>query len=74
MQTAAKLMGAMNETEEEEDIELDIKSIEGTAKKENNLLAELHVAKELSYDARPIASRDDVPRALAMDYLLRADE
>ena len=33
MQTAAKLMGAMNETEEEEDIELDIKSPEGAAKK-----------------------------------------
>lgn len=33
MQTAAKLMGAMNETEEEEDVELDYKSPEEPAKK-----------------------------------------
>ena len=33
MQTAAKLMGAMNETEEEEGMEMDIKSPEGAAKK-----------------------------------------
>lgn len=37
MATAAKLMGAMNETdEEEEEVSLDIKSPEGTASKESN--------------------------------------
>ena len=37
MATAAKLMGAMNDAEEEEDVELDIKSLEGTAKKRNQV-------------------------------------
>ena len=37
MATAAKLMGAMNETDEEEDeVSLDIKSPKGTAGKESN--------------------------------------
>ena len=47
MTTASKILGAMNPTEEEDEVELDLKSPEGAAKKEKKSLTELHVAKEL---------------------------
>ena len=47
METASALMGAMNDKQDEEEEEFDIKSPQGTVKRENSLLAELHVAKEL---------------------------
>ena len=40
-------MGAMNDSEQEEEVELDFKSPEESAQKENELLAELRIAKEL---------------------------
>ena len=49
-------MGAMNDSEEEEDMELDLKSPEKQLKKDQTLLAELHVAKELTYDAWPASA------------------
>ena len=47
MDTAGKLIGAMNENEDEEAEELDIKALKAQLKREQSLLAELCVAKEL---------------------------
>ena len=47
METASKLMGAMNEVEDEEAEEMDIKSPGRRCEREHVLLHELHVAKEL---------------------------
>ena len=61
METAGKLLGAMNDSDEEEEaVELDFKSPEEAPTKEHVLLHELHVAKGVGDDTHPTPPRDDL--------------